>query len=118
MKGKDLSGKKFHKLSVIERSGSNRQGSSTWKCLCDCGKYITASSDYLTRKTQPISLVVVKGLKEGTVINLEDYRPVWTNSKMCCSNCQSVWVATFHIDTEKLECYNCGELVPVTKEEK
>lgn len=54
---------------------------------------------------------------ESNVINLEDYRPVWTNSKMCCSNCQSVWVATFHIDTEKLECYNCGELVPVTKGE-
>lgn len=51
---KDLTGKKFNMLTVIERAGSNRQGSSMWKCQCDCGKEITASSDHLTRKKSPI----------------------------------------------------------------
>lgn len=47
---KDLTGMKFNNLTVLYRSGSNRQGSSTWLCLCDCGMEKVLSSDHLTRK--------------------------------------------------------------------
>jgi hypothetical protein len=34
---KDLTGMKFGRLTVIERTGSNKQGRALWKCKCDCG---------------------------------------------------------------------------------
>ncbi|PAD72435.1 hypothetical protein [Paenibacillus campinasensis] len=33
----DLSGKRFGKLTVIERSGATKGGSALWRCRCDCG---------------------------------------------------------------------------------
>ena len=51
---RDLQGQKFHKLEVIERAGSNRQGSVTWLCRCECGKETVYSSDHLTRKNSPV----------------------------------------------------------------
>ena len=35
---KDLTGQRFGRLTVIYRSGSNRQGLATWFCQCDCGR--------------------------------------------------------------------------------
>jgi len=54
MRLKDLTGRKFNNLTVIERSGSNRQGGSTWLCKCVCGTEKTFSSDHLTRKKSPV----------------------------------------------------------------
>lgn len=34
----DLAGKKFNRLTVIERAKNSKQGQARWKCLCDCGK--------------------------------------------------------------------------------
>lgn len=34
----DLLNKKFNKLTVIERAGSDHRGEALWKCRCDCGK--------------------------------------------------------------------------------
>lgn len=38
VKVNDLTGKKFGKLSVIERCGSDSKGLALWVCRCDCGK--------------------------------------------------------------------------------
>ena len=35
----DLVGKKFNKLTVIERAENASSGAVRWKCLCDCGNY-------------------------------------------------------------------------------
>ena len=51
---KNLTGQRFYKLTVIKLAGSNRQGSKTWHCLCDCGIEKTFSSDHLTRKKYPV----------------------------------------------------------------
>ena len=42
----DLTGKKFGKLTVTERVGSDKQGYAIWLCKCDCGtkKIIRGSS--------------------------------------------------------------------------
>ena len=37
----DLTGKRFGRLIVIDRAGSNRQHRATWKCVCDCGNETT-----------------------------------------------------------------------------
>ncbi|MBB5543339.1 hypothetical protein A8H39_10860 [Paraburkholderia fungorum] len=34
---KDLAGRRFGRLEVIERDGSDGFGKATWKCICDCG---------------------------------------------------------------------------------
>lgn len=39
VKNIDLTGMRFGKLLVVERSGTTRYGSKTWRCLCDCGQY-------------------------------------------------------------------------------
>lgn len=43
----ELTGIRFGSLVVIERVGSNGQGNSMWKCLCDCGSEIIANSQNL-----------------------------------------------------------------------
>lgn len=43
MKAVDLSGKRFGKLTVLNREGS-RRGKALWRCLCDCGKTTLAAS--------------------------------------------------------------------------
>jgi len=65
MKLKDLTGQKFNSLTVIKRADSSRQGSSTWVCQCVCGKEIVASSDHLTRKSQPIKSCGCQRFKRG-----------------------------------------------------
>lgn len=36
---KDMTGMRFGKLKVIEYAGEYKDGSSLWKCKCDCGNY-------------------------------------------------------------------------------
>lgn len=36
----DITGKRYGKLVVIHRFGTNHSGMPTWRCLCDCGKEI------------------------------------------------------------------------------
>lgn len=38
----------FGHLTVIERAGSDKWGSSVWKCLCDCGKEKVVRGGHLT----------------------------------------------------------------------
>jgi len=50
MRLKDLTGQKFGRLSVIERSGSTKSGgNATWSCICDCGRTTTVESNTLRR---------------------------------------------------------------------
>jgi len=61
----DLTGKKFCHLTVIGRASSNRQGSATWNCLCDCGKEVVFSNDHLTRKAKPVKSCGCQAIKSG-----------------------------------------------------
>lgn len=62
---KDLQGQRFNELTVLERSGSSRQGSATWLCQCDCGNTTTLSSDHLTRKRNPVKTCGCKRVRRG-----------------------------------------------------
>lgn len=46
----DLTGKRFGRLTVAERAGSNKRGRATWLCNCDCGKTIIAAGSDLIHK--------------------------------------------------------------------
>lgn len=41
-------------LTVLCKVSSNRNGSITWRCKCDCGKIVIYSSDHLIRKNKPV----------------------------------------------------------------
>lgn len=45
----DLTGKKFGRLTVIERVGVDKKKSATWLCKCDCGNKKVASRDNLQK---------------------------------------------------------------------
>lgn len=44
---KDLTGRKFGRLTVIERSSSNKKREATWLCVCDCGNSKIVSGNQL-----------------------------------------------------------------------
>lgn len=48
-KAKDIAGKKFGRLQVIERAGSDSAGSARWACICDCGTHKTVLGRELWR---------------------------------------------------------------------
>jgi len=37
-KTKNLQGRKFGRLTILERCGSTQRGTALWECLCDCGE--------------------------------------------------------------------------------
>lgn len=43
----NLIGQKFNRLLVIERAENSKDGSSRWKCKCDCGNTIIVSRTHL-----------------------------------------------------------------------
>lgn len=45
----DLTGKKFGRLTAIERNGTSG-GYVAWKCRCDCGNIVTVRGTYLTHR--------------------------------------------------------------------
>lgn len=48
----DLTGRKFGKLTVIERDGRDEKGNITWKCKCDCGNICTVPGVILRRRSK------------------------------------------------------------------
>ena len=46
-RGKDLTGRKFTKLTVIGKSEKQEKGSITWDCICDCGNKTSAKTAIL-----------------------------------------------------------------------
>lgn len=48
---KDLTGKKFGRLTVIELAGRSRSNKLLWRCACECGKDMATSGNQLVRGT-------------------------------------------------------------------
>lgn len=44
---KDLTGKKFNRLTVLGLAERNSNGQIQWKCKCDCGNIVFATTTYL-----------------------------------------------------------------------
>lgn len=61
-----LIGKRFGLLEVVDIAGSNRQGSRTWICKCECGNETRLSSDHLTRKRNPVTSCGCKIKRRGS----------------------------------------------------
>ena len=44
----DVMGKKFGRLTAIERVENSRNGASRWRCMCDCGKESIVRGSFLS----------------------------------------------------------------------
>jgi hypothetical protein len=49
-KAEDLTGQKFHKLTVVRYEGRDKWGYPVWLCQCECGNFTKATSGKLKGK--------------------------------------------------------------------
>jgi hypothetical protein len=78
----DLTGERFGKLKVIEKSDT-RRGKQRWKCLCDCGNFTEVASDQL-RSGHTKSCNCIVGEYHG-LMALTEYK-TWAVMKARCFN--------------------------------
>ena len=91
MKLIDLTGQKFNRLIVIQRSEHNtNQGKPKWVCQCDCGNMVEVSSSDLKSENT----------KSCGCLNREVARMRWYKHGMKHSRLYYVWCAM------KDRCYN------------
>lgn len=65
MRINDLTGKRFGRLTVIERAPNNANNKVMWRCLCDCGKETVAiGSRIYTGKTRSCGCLITEKLIE------------------------------------------------------
>lgn len=86
----DLTGKRFGRLSVIEKSSSDKNGCPKWKCVCDCGNEVIVyghSLRYGVTKSCGC-LAKEKSSERLSVHNLSKNKlhSVWSNMKYRCTN--------------------------------
>lgn len=89
---RDLSGKRFGKLLVIDRAGSsyrrnsNSHRDATWRCVCDCGnEKIYVSYNLLKGRTISCGCSRRKKSKIGGAYKTKEYR-TWTRMIQRCEN--------------------------------
>lgn len=81
----NLAGQRFGKLTVIERNGTNNNGSATWLCHCDCGNTKTVSGRELVKgDTKSCGCARHNPRKHG-MSNTRLYK-IWIGIKGRCCN--------------------------------
>lgn len=89
----ELSGKKFGKLTVLEKTDEKRNGNIIWKCKCECGSltYVKASnlkSGNTTSCGRCLSNQDLEGQRFGRlVVNNMAYRKNCFNYWLCKCDC-------------------------------
>lgn len=62
---KDLTGKKFGRLTIVKIKELDKKGNVIWECECDCGNLITARGSHLTAgNIQSCGCIVKERAKE------------------------------------------------------
>lgn len=87
---KDLTGKRFGRLTVLESSGKSSNGKYQWNCKCDCGNYIIVKGNSLTTghtkscgclgRESKVEVNTTHGLRNHPLYG------VWLNVKGRCCN--------------------------------
>lgn len=87
-KALDLVGQRFGRLTVIERCGS-RYGRASWRCRCDCGNEIIATSGNLVERTRSCGCYQKDRAKESQTLHGMAHTKInfiWIAMKQRCSN--------------------------------
>ncbi len=87
----DLTGQRFGKLTVIERSANSKDGKAYWKCKCDCGKEtIVRSSNLRGGQVQSCGCLIALANRTGKRTTHGDSRRrlyyIWENMLARCRN--------------------------------
>jgi hypothetical protein len=87
---KNLLGLKFGRHTVIEYAGKTKKGTTTWKCLCACGKSTIVKADVLKRGSSmscgclAIDNLKIRSIKHGHRYSAE--YSTWNSMKSRCLN--------------------------------
>lgn len=85
-KFQDLTGKRFGKLVVIERT-NNRGKHTMWKCKCDCGNYtITGASELKNGTTKSCGCLKFERRNEKHGLSKTRLHRIWCKMKERCLN--------------------------------
>ena len=121
----DLTGQKFNKLTVIEKTNERRNRQVVWKCKCDCGNisYVvgqalrtghTKSCGCLNYEKKDLDSLTNKKFGKLTVIKRSDYtfnNKVYWNCKCDCGKIIDV-LGTDLRNNIIQSCSNCKENHP------
>lgn len=87
---KDLTGKKFGRLTVLKHCGSNKYGRSLWLCQCECGnKKIILGNSLLSKLTISCGCYNTEIIKRTNLKHNMSYSKlyrVWGSMKTRCYN--------------------------------
>lgn len=89
-KFEDLTGRKFGRLTVISRIGTNNLGKATWLCKCDCGKEtVVTTGELKSGNTKSCGCYNKEKRKTNNLVHgkrKEKIYKVWANMKARCTN--------------------------------
>jgi hypothetical protein len=86
----DAVGKRYGRLVVVARAGSNKNKNAKWLCLCDCGNYTTVVGNKLrSGHTQSCGCLYVESrsgcnLKHG--LKNHPLYAIWKDMRQRCNN--------------------------------
>lgn len=87
---RDLTGQKFGRLKVIERSNSNKRGRALWLCECECGKIkVISGTNLISNHTQSCGCLLMESrYKHGYEINgnVDRLYSIWRHMIERCYN--------------------------------
>ena len=87
---RDLTGERFHKLTVLSLAGRDQYGKILWKCKCECGnETITHGRDLVNGHCKSCGCLLNADRREnGRFKGLSDTRPfrIWKGMIARCNN--------------------------------
>jgi len=110
--GKDMTGQKFGRLTVLRKNGKDKKGYYLWLCLCDCGKEVTVSGGRLRSKhTRSCGCLQEEFCHNNVGIKNANYKPSKTDKERigrhALSKCR-VW--SFAVkQRDNFVCIVCGK---------
>ena len=83
---KDLSGRKFGKLTVIKRAENNKHGLPRWECKCECENITLVSGQHLREgKVKSCGCFKKEAQKTHGMTHTRLHR-IWSSMKARCEN--------------------------------
>ena len=95
----DISGKKFERITVISFYGSDKNGSSKWNYICDCGNTTVSYGGSLkSGRTKSCGCLKLEITKKRTFIhgmsNTRFYN-IWVGMKQRCNNSEYIFYSYY-----------------------
>lgn len=99
MRGKDITGNRYGKLTAVEQMHMSKNSGYVWRCVCDCGNESLVTIGSLNSgHTQSCGCLVVEGCKKrkthGFHKNHKTYKS-WCKIKQRCYNINDPDYATY-----------------------